>query len=158
MILSQEYHQLHPSNNDNFRVNSNKTRLISFISLLRINSFCQGCYQNHWWWYTVSVNSKTWMVTERHDFLSLMFRFVACVCMCVCVCVCVCVFVCVCTRFVILFMSPFLILPTDYLSLLRVLFILFWYCFYSFCWKNGDSKYRKFRNKTRNNKKSIKHR
>ena len=91
MIFSQEYHQLHPSDNDNFRVNSNKTRLISFISLLRINSFCQGCYENHWWWYTVSVNSKTWMVTERHDFLSLMFRFVACLCMCVCVCVCLCV-------------------------------------------------------------------
>ena len=91
MILSQEYHQLHPSDNDNFGVNNNKTRLICFISLLRINSFCQDCYENHWWWNTVSVNSKTWMVTERHHFLSLMFCFVACVCVCECVCVCVCV-------------------------------------------------------------------
>ena len=87
MILSQEYHQVHPSDNDIFRVTSNKTRLICFISLLRINSFCQDCYENHWWWNTVSVNSKAWVVTERHDFLSLMFRFVVCVCVSACVCV-----------------------------------------------------------------------
>ena len=149
MILSQEYHQLHPSDNDNFRVNNNKTRLISFISLLRINSFCQDCYENHWWWNTVSVNSNgDW--DARFPFFNvslgcMRMRVCMCVCVYVCMCVCVCVCACVCTCFIILFVSPFLLLLTDYLSLLRLLFILFWYCFYSFCWKNGDSKYRKFR-------------
>ena len=45
-------------------------------------------------------------------------------------CVCVCVFI-----LFILFMSPFLLLLTYYLRLLRLSFILFWYCFYSFYWK-----------------------
>ena len=58
------------------------------------------------------------MVTESHHFLSFNFRFL------VCVYICLCLFT--------LFMSPFLLLLTYYLSLLGLLFILFLYCFTPF--------------------------
>ena len=82
---------------------------------------------------------------QEQPFLSLIFNFLVCVYVCVCVCVCACLF--------ILFMSPFLLLLTYYLSLSSLLFILFWYCFYSFCWKHKDSNYRKYRKREFSNNK-----
>ena len=94
-------------------------------------------YANRWWCNTVSIKSKTWMVTASNHFLSLIFNFLVWVYVCVCVRACVCLF--------ILSMSSFLLLLKYYLSLLSLLFIWFWHCFYSFCWKHQDSNYRKFR-------------
>ena len=73
-----------------------------------------------------------------------------------CLRVCVCVF----TYLFILFLSLFLILLTYYLSLLSLLFISFWYCYYSISWENEDSIYRKFwkrqfSNKTKNQRKKT---
>ena len=132
MILSQEFHGLYPADSEIFRVNNNnKTRLVAEYQFVLSGLFWK-LYAKRWWWNMVSVKSKTWMVTESNHFLSLIFNFLACV------------YVCVCVFVYFIHVSIFLSL-IYYLSLLSLLFILFWYCFYSFCWKHQDSNYRKFR-------------